>query len=64
MNGNPSGAEPYQRSQGRAQTETQGAPDFPDLDSFPWRTYEAAPDLTPDKQPDEFLSVECIGRGH
>ena len=49
---------------GGRKPKTHGAPDFPDLDSFPWRTYEAAPDLTPDKQPDEFLSVEYIGRGH
>jgi hypothetical protein len=48
---------------GGRKPRTQETREFSDLDRFPWRTYEGVRDLNPDNQPDEFLSVEYIGRG-
>jgi hypothetical protein len=43
--------------------KTQETQDFPDLDSFPWRTREGVPELTQDQQHDEYLSVQFVRRG-
>jgi hypothetical protein len=37
--------------------------EFLDLDSFRWRTHDDAPELTPDVQHSEFLSVEYMPHG-
>jgi hypothetical protein len=53
INGRKGGRKPKTR-------ETQ---DFPDLESFPWRTHEAEPELTQDQQHGEYLSVKFMRRG-